>query len=343
MNKATAITAILAIVAASALFKYQPSPVTEVPREVVIAFNNWKLGQKRLYASPEEENHRLNVFYSNYKKVENVNKQNLSYKFKLNDFADMSHEEFQAKYLMKAQEYKKPEGVIELTQEMLGEPQVSQAQDFNWCNPSNNICSAVRTQGRCSAGYAFAAAKTLAYSLNKAGRGPGTNLWLSPQEYIDCSGNFGNNGCQGGYVTGAIQYSGYYGLNPENNYPYADRQQACQGYNNLYKPSNIYVVPSGNNGLLQQALNAAPLAVALDASQLQFYTSGIYDGPCSTSRITHFMNLIGYGSYQGTPYWRLENSWGTNWGQVGYMFMRKYDGFTSSPCGLPNQAVQAVA
>jgi hypothetical protein len=107
MNRSISI-AIVAILAATALFNTElTSQVNEVPKEVVLAFNQWKTTQKRLYASPKEETHRLIVFYANYKKVENVNNQDLSYTFKLNDFADLSHEEFQAKYLMKAREVEK--------------------------------------------------------------------------------------------------------------------------------------------------------------------------------------------------------------------------------------------
>ena len=96
-----------------------------------------------------------------------------------------------------------------------------------------------------------------------------------------------------------MQYSTYYGLNYENIYPYTDRQGTCKGTSGQFVPSSYNVIPSGNNGMIQQALNAQPLTVALDASQLQFYSSGIYSGPCSTTQITHFMTLIGYGTYQG--------------------------------------------
>jgi hypothetical protein len=145
MNKTTAITAIIAIIAATALFRSDfNSSVDEIPKEVVFAFNQWKLGQKRLYASPEEQNHRLTVFYQNYQKVENVNSQELSYKFKLNDFADMSQEEFHVKYLMKAQEAKVPKGA-KVAREEDFEPVLNQAADFNWCDNSRAKCSAVRT------------------------------------------------------------------------------------------------------------------------------------------------------------------------------------------------------
>lgn len=226
MNKSIAFTTILAVIVATVFFCSDLNRSTpEVPKEVILAFNEWKMSSKRLYASPEEQNHRLRVFYENYKKVESVNSQNLSYKFKLNDFADLSHEEFSAKYLMKPTKLQAPKGAKILTKEDLKGNELQQAADFNWCQKGK--CSAVRLQGSCAAGYAFSGAKVLEYAFNVAGKG--RNIWLAPQEYIDCSGNFGNMGCGGGYVTNALQYSTYYGLAYETNYSYTDRQGVCRG------------------------------------------------------------------------------------------------------------------
>jgi xylem cysteine proteinase len=342
MNKSISI-AFIAMLAAVALYNTElTSQVNEVPQEVVIAFNQWKMTQKRLYASPKEETHRLNVFYANYKKVEEVNSQKLSYTFGLNDFADMSHEEFMAKFQMKAREVEKnPKGSHVVTMEELKEKTdiLKQNPDFdnNWCGPPYNACSAVRLQGNCAAGYAFSGAKVLEYAFNAAGRG--NNKWLSVQEGVDCTGNFGNLGCGGGYITGLLQYTTYYGLNYDQNYPYVDRQTSCMPFSKQFIPRTYNVIPAGNNDMMVEALKKNPISVALDASQLQFYRSGIYNGACSNTRITHFMTAIGYGTSQGVDYWRLENSWGTNWGMGGYMFMKRNSGFNYSPCGISQQAV----
>jgi C1A family cysteine protease len=212
--------------------------------------------------------------------------------------------------------------------------------DYNWCAAPYNDCSAVRLQGQCAAGYAFSAAKVLEYAFNVSGKG--NNIWLSPQEAIDCSGNFGNVGCNGGFVTNTLKYTTYYGLNYDKSYPYTDRQGACQGTTKMFMPRTYNLVPAGNNDMIKQSLHSQPLSAGLDATQLQFYHQGIYNGPCSTTKITHFMTLIGYGSYQGTDYWRLENSWGTSWGQAGYMFMQRYSGFNYSPCGISQQVTYPV-
>jgi len=74
----------------------------------VLAFDQWKLAQKRLYATPQEQSHRLRVFFENYKLVEEVNSSNLSYTYGLNAFSDLSDEEFSAKYLQKAETVETP-------------------------------------------------------------------------------------------------------------------------------------------------------------------------------------------------------------------------------------------
>ena len=105
MNKSLIITSVLALFTASSVYFNQDnvsSLNSGIPSEVVVAFDQWKLGQKRLYSTPHEQQHRLSVFYENYKLVEEVNSQKLSYTFGLNAFSDLSKEEFAAKYLQKA-------------------------------------------------------------------------------------------------------------------------------------------------------------------------------------------------------------------------------------------------
>ena len=115
-----------------------------------------------------------------------------------------------------------------------------------------------------------------------------------------------------------------------------DRQGLCMLTTGQFRPRTYAQVTPQDTNAIQLAVNQRPWAASLDASQLQFYSYGVYDGPCSTTNFTHFMTIIGYGNSGGKDYWRLENCWGTNWGQNGYMFIAKYSGYTRMPCGLPN-------
>lgn len=46
--------------------------------------------------------------------------------------------------------------------------------------------------------------------------------------------------------------------------------------------------------------------------------TGEYTSECSGQSINHAMNLVGYGSEDGTDYWIIRNSWSEDWGENGY-------------------------
>ena len=75
-----------------------------------------------------------------------------------------------------------------------------------------------------------------------------------------------------------------------------------------------------------------------------YYKSGIYsDTACSLYRgkYDHAVNIVGYGtSANGINYWIVRNSWGTSWGQSGYIFMQRN---TLSNCGIGAYVVFGTA
>ena len=96
---------------------------------------------------------------------------------------------------------------------------------------------------------------------------------------------------------------------------------------------------------MQEAVaNIGPVAVTVDASQFSFqlYTGGIYDPPnCSDFNLDHGMLVVGYGTNQdGKDYWIVKNSWGTVWGEAGYIKMSKGK---NNQCGIATMACYAEA
>jgi hypothetical protein len=87
---------------------------------------------------------------------------------------------------------------------------------------------------------------------------------------------------------------------------------------------------------------SGPVAAMIDASVISFqlYDGGVYDEPsCSSKALDHVLQIIGWGTDDATgkPYWILENSWGTSWGEGGYMRMVRGKGM----CGI-NALVTSV-
>jgi KDEL-tailed cysteine endopeptidase len=63
------------------------------------------------------------------------------------------------------------------------------------------------------------------------------------------------------------------------------------------------------------------------------YQSGILSGDCGTS-VDHAVLLIGYGTDNGTPYWLVKNSWGTSWGEGGYVRIYRGSANDLGTCGM---------
>jgi C1A family cysteine protease len=67
-------------------------------------------------------------------------------------------------------------------------------------------------------------------------------------------------------------------------------------------------------GNLQNALSTGPVSVAVDGTNWSPYKTGIFNN-CATN-LNHAVLLVGCNS---SGVWKIKNSWGTSWGQLGYM------------------------
>lgn len=61
-----------------------------------------------------------------------------------------------------------------------------------------------------------------------------------------------------------------------------------------------------------------PISIGLNADMLQSYSSGIFDDDSCSISLDHGVLVVGYGTEDGTDYWIVKNSWGSDWGEEGY-------------------------
>ena len=103
-------------------------------------------------------------------------------------------------------------------------------------------------------------------------------------------------------------------------------QQSCK-YNAskaLVKPQNI-AFAAGEADMMSKLTKYGPLEVAIWADPLQYYIGGILTASqCSPANSpNHAVTLVGYGTENGVPYWKIKNSWGSSWGENGYFRLQR--------------------
>nr|6ZQ3_A Chain A, Silicatein alpha [Tethya aurantium] len=197
----------------------------------------------------------------------------------------------------------------------------------------------IKSQGDCGASYAFSAMGALE-GINALATGKLT--YLSEQNIIDCSVPYGNHGCKGGNMYVAFLYVvANEGVDDGGSYPFRGKQSSCT-YQEQYRGASMsgsVQINSGSESDLEAAVaNVGPVAVAIDgeSNAFRFYYSGVYDSSrCSSSSLNHAMVITGYGISNNQEYWLAKNSWGENWGELGYVKMarNKYN-----QCGIASDA-----
>jgi len=160
---------------------------------------------------------------------------------------------------------------------------------------------------------------------------------LSEQELVDCDTKGVDQGCEGGYMEDGFEFiikNG--GITSEANYPYKAVDGKCNKATSPVAQIKGYEkVPPNSEKTLQKAVANQPVSVSIDANGegFMFYSSGIYNGECGTE-LDHGVTAVGYGIANGTDYWLVKNSWGTQWGEKGYVRMQRGVAAKHGLCGI---------
>lgn len=160
---------------------------------------------------------------------------------------------------------------------------------------------------------------------------------LSEQELVDCDTKGVDQGCEGGYMEDGFEFiikNG--GISSEANYPYKAADGSCKkGTSPVAQIKGYEKVPPNSEKALQKAVANQPVSVSInaDGSGFMFYSSGIYSGECGTE-LDHGVTAVGYGIANGTEYWLVKNSWGTQWGEEGYVRMKRGIAAKHGLCGI---------
>lgn len=294
---------------------------------------------------------RFNVFKNNLIRIDTHNAKNASWTMGLNQFADMTPDEFGQKVVrgcaLKRQDRSEIEAdlVSGKTNGRAFAPLEGQApDDIDW--EKLGKVSPVKNQGACGSCWAFSTTGAVESAVSIADSDP--PKVLSEQELVDCATSYGNHGCEGGIMQYGFQYvidEG--GLCPEAQYPYKAKDEICEKLrcvgHRTDKISSYADVTRYSEEALMEAIAKGPVTVAIEADQTDFqlYKDGVLTAPCG-EQLDHGVLAVGYAE----NYWKIKNSWGTSWGNKGYILLEKGKplncGFLqrncAGQCGLLSQA-----
>jgi len=293
-----------------------------------------------LYDSIIYKNWLKNDVYINY-----VNSQNLSYKLGHNIFSALSREDF-----LKLNKFDNVDdnidtgfkGIRKYYADIIDSEYLAPSIDWR----SYGFVSPIQDQGQCGSCWAFSATSAIESAVAIK---TGTLTKMSEQQLVDCD-NFKHGGssfgCNGGLMEDAFSWVGKNnGLCSSKNYPYVSGLTKKAGNCNLscenVPQSDVLSYKSllQNDDAFMSALNFQTISIAIQADQLDFqlYKSGVFTGNCGTN-LNHGVVLVGYGNEEetGLDYYILRNSWGTSWGEEGYMYIGKGSQYNNGQgqCGV---------
>ena len=288
-----------------------------------LSFEDWAIRMNKHY-TPAESLRRKAIYNKNSVLVKRFNDK---HSFKLSTdgpFADLTNEEYKNKLKFKGET---------LTDRVTLSKTNLKSIDWTSKMPP------VRDQAQCGSCYSFATLGALEGRLIiKEGLIP-SKVDFSEQQIVDCSTSYGNHGCNGGGMANSYLYiKKIGGIMAESDYSYTATNEECK-----FNSNKVKATVDGRTNLdasedtLAAAVTEGPVAVAIDASHFSFqlYTGGIYDEPkCSSTTLDHGVVCVGFGQENGVEYWIVRNSWGSSWGESGYVRMIK----GSNQCGIATMA-----
>ena len=319
------------------LYLYSGFPYKPTHREKVdkFSFNTFMERYDKNYTTDEEFVKRWKIFINNIKTIRHHNSQNKTWKMSVNEFTDLTWEEFRQRLYPRNfnRNLLKSENLYSCKDNSTSLP-----SDFDW--EKKGAVTPVKNQGHCGSCWTFSTTGAVegAWFIKT-----GELVSVSEQEIVDCCNSqngFSGNGCNGGEMDDAFMFVSRKGLCAEKSYPYTAKDGSCKenSCNSIVNITSYQDVTSMDENSLQHAVYKQPVSIAIEAdhTSFQFYSSGVYSGDCGDN-LDHGVLAVGWGVFNGEKYWKIKNSWGNSWGDNGYIKIARDISDPRGQCGIAMQ------
>ncbi|XP_026120188.1 cathepsin O-like [Carassius auratus] len=263
-----------------------------------------------------------------------LKKSNHSARYGINQFSDLSPQQFRERYLTvwneTAPKFDPSRSGIQV--------KMNYPSKFDWRD--HGVVGPVRNQESCGGCWAFSVVEAIE---TVSAKDSGELQQLSVQQVIDCS--YKNKGCDGGSPVGALDWLAQTRLKLVNeaDYPFEDKAGICQYFPQSHagvavRNYSAYDFSGHEEVMMSVLVESGPLVVIVDAISWQDYLGGIIQHHCSSHNANHAVLITGYDTTGEVPYWIVRNSWGTSWGDDGYAYIK----IGNDMCGIADNVAAVL-
>ena len=279
---------------------------------IVNLFEEFKVRYNRHYETNDEESLRYIYFRDFLRVIDERNGNDTFAVHGITKFADFTSDEFKQVSLG----YKPKTNSNANSKNIQLNKYTGNETYINWADV---YTTAVKDQGYCGSCWAFSATEQIESDAIRLGLLT-TSDALSPEQIVQCDSV--DDGCDGGNTETAFDYvKNAGGLETDEVYPYTsyyDVTGSCTSNSADYVVTvDDYYSLSDEDSMISHIFSTGPISVCLDASSWSSYVSGIIT-TCGMD-VDHCVQAVGINMDEG--YWIVRNSWGTEWGNEGYIWL----------------------